>query len=563
LPAQPTTDQDLAASHRMRRDFIALSVDQTVAEALERLRESQGGDGVAYFYVVDGEGRLRGVAPARRLLLGARDVLVSEVMVPEPAVVQESADHREVRALFLKRRLLALPVVDAEGRLQGVVDVERYSEELERPDDRKAVDRLSEPFIRFMHVEAAGGLALLAATVIALTLANSPWEAWYHSFWETSVGIVLGGFEHVEPLKHWVDDGLMTLFFFAVGLEIKRELVFGELSDPRKALLPIIAALGGMLVPAGFYMLGVHGGPGWEGWGVPMATDIAFVVGVMALLGPRMPNGLKVLLLTLAVADDMGAVLVIAVAYSGPLGLVALAWAAAGLGLVVLMRFAGIQSFAVYTVVGAGVWYAVLNSGVHPTVAGVILGLLTPTIPMTRRGLLRDALADLRDRLRGAREGSPRPGLDAASPAERLETALHPWVAFAIMPIFALANAGVRVDPSALTTPVAMAVAAGLVLGKPIGIVLFSWLSVRAGVTRLPAGVDWRAMIGAGCLGGIGFTMSLFIAGLALQSDLLDDAKIGILVGSTISAILGCAILIAALPSRPGSNPNEATGATA
>ncbi len=550
MPPQSSTDPGQTVSRRMRRDFTPLLVGQTVGEALERLRRSPNGDGVVYFYVVDDEGRLRGVVPTRRLILSPPDAALSEIMIRDPVAVPESATVGEACKLFIRYRLLAFPVVDEEGRLGGVVDVDLYTNELERPEGRTPVDRLVAPFVRFMHVESSGGLALVAATAIALALANSPLADWFHHFWETPVGVTFGAFELVEPLRHWVNDGLMTLFFFVVGLEIKREVVSGELADPRKALLPVVAALGGMAAPAVVYSLAIWGRPGREGWGVPMATDIAFVVGFLTLLGSRVPNGLKVLLLSLAIADDIGAVLVIAVAYSGAIGAGPLATAAAGFGLVVLLRSLGVRSVGVYGVIGAGIWYAVLKSGVHPTVAGVALGLLTPARPMIGRGILVDAVGELYDRLRGIQQGEPQEAPEAISPAERLEHALHPWVAFVIMPVFALANAGVRVEPSALTTPVALAVVAGLALGKPIGIVLFSWLSVRLGLTRLPQGVDWRAMIGAGCLGGIGFTMSFFIAGLALRGDLLDDAKIGILAGSAISAALGCLLLVMALRDR-------------
>jgi NhaA family Na+:H+ antiporter len=283
-----------------------------------------------------------------------------------------------------------------------------------------------------------------------------------------------------------------------------------------------------------------------------MATDIAFVVGVLTLLGARVPSGLKVLLLTLAIADDIGAVLVIAVVYSRQIALGPLGLAGIGLGLILALRGLGVRSVLVYAVMGAGVWLAFLKSGVHPTVAGVLLGLFTPARPLLgRRRIVLDVIGDLYARLRGIPRGTPQAAPEAASPAERVEQALHPWVAFVIMPVFALANAGVAIEAHALATPVALAVSAGLVLGKPVGIVLFSYASVRMGVTRLPDGIDWKLMVGAGCLGGIGFTMSLFIAGLALQGSLLHDAKIGILAGSTFSATLGCLLLSALLRSRP------------
>jgi NhaA family Na+:H+ antiporter len=478
-------------------------------------------------------------------------------MVARTVALPASATVLDACEFFIQHRLLAFPVVDAGGRLLGVVDIDLYTEELSQLDRATVVGRLVEPIVAFLRVESSGGLVLLAATAAALLLANSALAASVHAFWETPAGFALGDFRLIEPLRLWINDGLMTLFFFVVGLEIKRELVSGELADVRKALLPIMAAVGGMVMPAVLYALGLWGRPGRGGWGVPMATDIAFVVGFLTLLGRRAPNGLKILLLTLAIADDIGAVLVIAVVYSARIALGPLALVGAGFGLVVLLRGLGVRSVPVYAALGAGLWLAVLDSGVHPTVAGVLLGLLTPARPLVGRRILVDVVGDLYARLRGIERGMPHAAPQAASPAERLERALHPWVAFVIMPVFALANAGVRVEAAALATPVALAVAAGLVLGKPSGIVLFSYASVRMGWARLPEGVDWRMMLGAGCLGGIGFTMALFIAGLALEGALLEQAKIGILAGSTVSAILGCLLLTTCAPPRPtGSQPD-------
>jgi len=359
--------------------------------------------------------------------------------------------------------------------------------------------------VRFLHVESASGVVLLLCTIVALALANSPWAPEFATIWQTRLGLVVGSFTLDQTLLFWINDGLMAIFFFVVGLEIKRELVAGELREARKAALPIMAAIGGMVAPAAIFLLLIGGGPGHSGWGVPMATDIAFVVGFLALLGPRVPIGLKILLLSLAIADDIGAILVIALFYSADVSLLYLSLAGGGLGLTILLSRMGVRSVLVYLILGLGIWLALLKSGVHPTIAGVLLGL--------------------------------------TAPLARLESALHPWVAFGIMPLFALANAGVAVKLAALSHPVALAVAVGLVVGKPLGILLFSWLAVRVGVARLPAGVNWKVMLGAGCLAGIGFTMSLFIAGLALEGDLLDDGKIGTLSGSALSALVGCGLL--------------------
>ncbi|HEX5272479.1 MAG TPA: Na+/H+ antiporter NhaA, partial [Gemmataceae bacterium] len=310
---------------------------------------------------------------------------------------------------------------------------------------------------------------------------------------------------------------------------------------------------GGMVVPALLYAAGLWGRPGAHGWGVPMATDIAFVVGFLTLLGPRVPGSLKVLLLTLAIADDIGAVLVIAVVYSTGIQLLPLVLALAGLGVIALLLWLGVRSLAVYCLLGAAVWLGFFASHVHPTVAGVLLGLLAPARPDTGRPVLLDVVADLYARLRGTQRGTPPAAAELLFPAEKLEGALHPWVAFVIMPLFALANAGVRVRLDTMASRVALAVVAGLVVGKPLGVVLFSWASVRLRLARLPEGLSWKVMLGAGCLAGIGFTMSLFVAGLAYpDAVMLDEAKVGVLAGSALSALLGCGLLLAFLPrARP------------
>jgi Na+:H+ antiporter, NhaA family len=430
-----------------------------------------------------------------------------------------------------------------------------------------AIDRWMRPLVRFLRIEAASGVFLLLCTVVALALANSPWAQGFADVWQTRLTVAIGAFELSKPLLLWVNDGLMTVFFFVVGLEIKREIVTGELRDPKKAALPVMAALGGMVAPAAIYLLLQNGQPGEPGWGIPMATDIAFVVGFLALLGPRVPIGLKILLLSLAIADDIGAVLVIAIFYSSSISASYLGLAALGFGLTILLNRIGVRSVPMYLVVGALIWFAFLKSGVHPTVAGVLLGLLTPSSVWVSVQDLLNLIEHARRRLIGEQNGEvehhqkPMFGeiqyaaREAVSPVERLETGLHPWVAFGIMPIFALANAGVSIEWQAICHPVALAVTAGLVLGKPLGILVFSWLAVTVGLARLPSGVNWRMMLGAGCLAGIGFTMSLFIAGLALKEDLLDAGKIGTLLGSAISAIVGSALLLMFLPKRHAIAP--------
>ncbi len=434
------------------------------------------------------------------------------------------------------------------------------------------VGRLVRPFVRFLQIESASGLVLLACTVVALLLANSQWGAAYEAIWQTRVGLAVGNFELNKPLLLWINDGLMTLFFFVVGLEIKRELVAGELRDPRKAALPVLAALGGMVVPATIYLLFQSGQPGQAGWGIPVATDIAFVVGFLALLGSRVPLGLKIMLLALAIADDIGAVLVIAFFYSTDISWPAFGLAAAGFGVTYWFNRMGVRQVGIYVVVGAGIWLAFLKSGVHPTVAGVLLGLLTPTSAWVGDRTLLGVLTDVLQRLRrDSDEGSRNrrtqtlghlaaTAREGISPLERLENGLHPWVAFVIMPLFALANAGVGVAFADLGSPVALAVAAGLFIGKPMGIVLFSWIAATLGLARLPSGVNWKIMLGAGCLAGIGFTMSIFLAGLALEGDLLDAGKVGTLTGSTLSAIAGCALLLSFLPNKMKATVEGASG---
>ena len=423
------------------------------------------------------------------------------------------------------------------------------------------------PVIRFLHIEAAGGIVLLACTALALILANSSWSSQYAEIWETRVGFSIGGFELYKTLVHWINDGLMTIFFFLIGLEIKREIVFGELRDIRKAALPAAAALGGMIAPAAIYLLLIGGGAGGRGWGIPMATDIAFVVGFLTLLGSRIPLGLKILLLTLAIVDDIGAVLVIAIAYTDDTSLPLLLLGTAGFGVMYLFRRIGIRSVPVYVAVGAIIWLAFLKSGIHPTVAGVVVGLLTPATPWFSGHSLATVADGVAKRLRLDSEDDDMDHHEEAvqlitltaretvSPLDRLETALHPWVAFGIMPLFALANAGVRIELSQVNDPIALAVAAALLIGKPLGIVTLSWLAVALGVARLPEGVNWKAIFGAACLAGIGFTMSLFIAGLGLEGDELRAGKIGTLLGSALSAILGLGLLLYFLPPDASRRP--------
>jgi NhaA family Na+:H+ antiporter len=425
------------------------------------------------------------------------------------------------------------------------------------------IDRLIEPITSFLNVEAASGVVLLACTITALVLANSPLDEWFLGLWATKFGFQLGSFQMLHSLKHWINDGLMAIFFFVIGLEVKRELVLGELRDARGAALPIAAALGGMLFPAGIYLALQGGEPGARGWGIPMATDIAFVVGCMAVLGPRIPRILRVMLLSLAIVDDIGAILVIAIGYTDELSTTALLLAFLGIGFAFALSRIGVRSVAVYTAVGLLVWLAFHESGVHATIAGVILGLLTPAHSYVGVSMFRPFLARASAVFHGDEWETEshraakvrvfqRAARETISPLEYLEDALHPWVGFVIMPIFALANAGVPLRFSDFADPVALAVMAGLVVGKPLGILLLSWLVVKLFLRRLPEGLRWGALLGGGFLVGIGFTMALFIADLALEGPLLSAAKVGIIGGSVLSAIAGMVVLIVSLP-KPAS----------
>ena len=438
---------------QMHQDFPRLQVGQTVSQALDALRRNPPAGRVIYFYVVDKEGRLAGVIPTRRLILSPSEVPLADIMVRPLISLPAQATVLEACEFFILYRLLALPVVDEEQHLLGVVDIDLYTEELTHLNRLPALDRLVAPLTRFLRIEASAGLVLLAFTAAALFLANSPFSTDFRDFWQTPVGLHLGQVTLDLPLVEWVNDGLMTLFFFVVGLEIKRELVMGELREVRKALLPVVAALGGMIVPALVYLVCLWGGEGKRGWGIPMATDIAFAVGFLTLLGRRVPAGLKALLLTLAIADDIGAVVLIAVVYSTKLHVVLLAAAVIGAALIPLLQRLGLLRLPILVLLGILVWLALLESGVHPTIAGVVVGLLTPTRPEVARQMRLDVVGDLFARLRRSQRGNLPEEAESLSPLEKLETWLHPWVAFVIMPGFALANAGVKVEAGELGRP--------------------------------------------------------------------------------------------------------------
>ncbi len=433
---------------------------------------------------------------------------------------------------------------------------------------RPPIQAVTRPFRRFTRIEASSGLLLLAAAGVALIWANSPYADAYEALWATPLTVGLGTLELEKPLLLWINDGLMALFFLVVGLELKRELLFGELRAVRRAVLPATAAVGGMLAPALVYFAVQGSGPYARAWGVPMATDIAFALGILALVGSRVPVGLKVFLTTLAIVDDLGAVLVIALFYTTELHLAALAVASVLFAGLLTVGALGTRSVAPFAVIGVLLWLAVLLSGVHATVAGALIAFAVPlsarrtpveVVAAGRRLLAEIDLGDVSAIRRELRDLEQSAG-EARSPLEHMEEALHPWTAYAILPLFALANAGVVLGDvgAALDHPVTLAVALGLMLGNPIGIVGCTWLAARSGVAELPDGVSWRHVLGMSSLAGVGFTMSIFIATLAFgPGPLLDNAKVGILLGSVVSGVLGYVILRTAPACAPAKRQAE------
>jgi NhaA family Na+:H+ antiporter len=426
---------------------------------------------------------------------------------------------------------------------------------------REAIEAIAPPVQKFLHTESSGGLVLLFAAIVALVLANSPLGPAFDSIWHATIGLRVADFTWDYTLQHWINDGLVTIFFFVVGLEIKREITGGELSELRAAAFPLTAAIGGMVVPVALYI-----GLVWfvlppqpeatSGWGVVMSTDIAFVVGCMALLGRRVPGSLRVFVLALAIVDDIGAILVIAVGYSHGFSIVPFCGAIGGLLIMLLMQRLGIRTMAAYWFVGILTWVALHESGVHPTLTGVAIGLLTPVRPWIERGRLDRFLEWARGSNPEEREHNlvrkrlARATVESLSPLQRLEDALHPWSAFFVLPLFALANSGVAISKGATFGPIGTAIIVGLCVGKPLGVFALSWLGVKLGIARKPADVTWRMVLGAGVLAGIGFTMSLFIANLAFGEMALRSAKVGILSASLLSGLVGMGLFLMPKPKR-------------
>jgi len=431
----------------------------------------------------------------------------------------------------------------------------RYSELTFIGRDSGLARVIGRPMKRFLDVQASGGVVLLIATAIALIWANSPWSESYFDLWHAKIDFKIGDLKIFgKDLEHFVNDGLMALFFFVVGLEIKRELVTGQLREFRNALLPAIAALGGMIVPALVFVVLNVGGEGIGGWGIPMATDIAFAVGIVSLLGSRIPRSLTIFLLTLAIVDDIGAIAVIALFYTDNLSY---SWLLAAVGLLLVvwvMRVLRVWYIPIYVVVGLLVWWATFKSGIHATIAGVVLGMMTPAKPLQSSEEARSIAQWLRDKeevflvdVRWAAFNIS----ESVSVAQRLETALHPITSYIVVPIFALANAGVIINGDVLSraagSRVTLGIIAGLVIGKTVGITAFTWVAAKAKVAPLPPGMNLGNLTGLAMVAGIGFTVALFIAGLAYTGDemagVVAEAKIGILIASAIAAILGLLLL--------------------
>ncbi|WP_204602235.1 Na+/H+ antiporter NhaA [Paremcibacter congregatus] len=425
----------------------------------------------------------------------------------------------------------------------------------------KAFDRVFTPLEAFIHRQTTSGILLMLSAVVALIIANGPWSAAYQHILHLPFTVGVPGFELSKSLHHWINDGLMALFFFVVGLELKREILVGELADVRQALFPIMAAIGGMVVPVLVYISFNPGGDAFHGWGIPMATDIAFALGTLALLGNRIPKNLLTFLVALAIIDDLGAVTVIALFYTATLNYTALGLVAAAVALLAALNLGGIRKPLPYVLLGIILWIAMLKSGVHATLAGVILAFTIPMRPKydpgrfllqigEKIGQIRQAFHqeenilkndELRAHIRALGKGVQL----VQAPAQTLERNMHLPVAYLVIPIFALANAGIPVDwaslGSVITHPVSLGIAAGLFLGKLIGITGFAWVAVKLGVAALPDGLNFRHIVGVGFMGGIGFTMSIFIAELGFAGDPenLLMAKTGILVASILAGISG------------------------
>jgi NhaA family Na+:H+ antiporter len=424
------------------------------------------------------------------------------------------------------------------------------------------INKLLKPVSRFIHQEYTSGLVLLLGVIVAILWVNSPFRASYHHFWEIELSLGFNGYELKHPLHIWINDGLMAIFFFVIGLELKREFMAGELSSPSKAALPMVAALGGMLVPAVIYYIINRNTEAAHGWGIPMATDIAFALALLSVAGKHIPASVKVFLSALAVADDLGAVLVIAFFYSSNLQIVPLGIGFGFLLVLIAGNVMGVRHTGFYIIVGFAVWVGFLLSGIHATIAGVLVAFTIPARTIIKENTYAEKLRQLsycfeqeipnRSTLTTPEqhkiiEEIKQISLAAQTPLQKIEHSLHPWVVFIIMPLFALANAGIVIGSDFFTTlinPVSIGVIAGLILGKFIGVLLFTWLMIKTGLGILPEGATWKHIAGVAALAGIGFTMSLFVSALAFEQQVMvDEAKYGILIASVIAASTGYVIL--------------------
>ena len=421
-----------------------------------------------------------------------------------------------------------------------------------KTNPKKIVETFFTPFERFFSMQASTGIVLLCSALLALLWANSPWSDLYYKILHYPLGIHLGEFSLSFSLHHWVNDALMVIFFFVVGLEIKRELSIGELATPKKAALPIFAALGGMLVPALFYLIFNSQGPTQVGWGIPMATDIAFAVGILSLMSNRVPFSLKVFLLALAIVDDLGAVLVIAFFYSQEIIGKFLAFSGLAIFVIFCAKKMGVRNIAFYIFFGVFLWFLVLKSGVHATVAGVILGLMCPSRWIMNKEQKLDSVKEMASSMPSYKKTKKMIRLIRAlhTPTHRLIEDLHPYVTWIIMPIFAFCNAGVEFESGFsffdfASHPVSLGILFGLLLGKPIGILLFSFLAIRLNLAVWPSGFNWRKLTGVGFLAGIGFTMALFISHLSFDSqpELAIYSKLSILIASLLAMLVGLSCL--------------------
>lgn len=433
------------------------------------------------------------------------------------------------------------------------------------------VKKLLTPIQKFVRIESFSGMMLFGATILALILANSPLADRFQSVWQYKIGITSSGFELVKPVILWINDGLMAIFFFLIGLEIKRELLIGELNSVKKASFPLFAAIGGMLIPVAFFFLLNRNPENSHAWGIPMATDIAFSLAILTLLGKKVPIGLKVFLIAFAIVDDLGAVLVIALFYSGTIK-----WSLIGISMILLaflffLSYRKYFSHGLFLLVGIVIWYLFLKAGIHPTIAGVLMALTIPIRRQIGEETYVHNLCNIVDDIKDAADPSSPlltekqiEGIDeleewtekVQSPLQHLEHKLHNWVAYLIMPLFALSNAGVTFLGSGnLDTSLSGIIAISLIAGKMTGVTLFAWMAVKFGFAELPDGVSFRQVIGVALLAGVGFTMSIFVANLAFYSNdfLLDSAKAGILVGSAIAGISGYMVLRISGNRKPGS----------